>query len=96
MFVHHVFFWLKEDADKAYFHQEVSKLGSISEVQSIHVGTAPPAERDVVDGSFDFSLLMTFANKADQDAYQVHPDHHVFIDNCSSLWTRVQVYDAVD
>ena len=96
MFVHHVFFWLTQEADRAFFQESVSKLGHISHVNSIHVGTAPPSEREVVDGSFDFSLLLTFTNKAEHDAYQVHADHDVFIDACSSLWTRVQVYDAVD
>ncbi|MFT7068756.1 MAG: hypothetical protein ACJAZY_001640, partial [Spirosomataceae bacterium] len=31
--------------------------------------------------------------KADQDAYQEEPIHLKFIEDFSSMWTKVQVYD---
>ena len=96
MFIHHVFFWLKPDADRPAFEQGLRDLCQIDLIQSSHLGVAAPSPREVVDDSFDYSLLLQFRNKADQDIYQDHPDHHVFVDTCSQYWNRVQVYDATD
>lgn len=95
MFVHHVFFWLKEGASKEELRKGAEELGEIDLVRKIYVGEAVPSPREVVDDSFSLSLLLFFDNKADQDAYQVHPDHDKFIEKCGHLWQRVQVYDAM-
>jgi hypothetical protein len=52
-------------------------------------------DRSVVDNSFGVSLHIEFANAADHDVYQDHPDHHRFIEECSPLWERVVVYDSL-
>jgi len=96
MFIHCVFFWLKPDADREYFHSELKKLGDISLVKEIHTGEKVPSHRDVVDSTYDYSLVLFFENKADQDAYQIDPDHDVFVNNCSNLWTQVKVYDSIE
>ena len=41
----------------------------------------------------DFALVMQFDSIEAQDAYQVDPDHHVFIDTCKHFWDKVQVRD---
>ena len=90
------FFWLKPDADRAYFLSELKKLGEIGLVKAIRTGEKVSSHRDVVDSTYDYSLILFFDNQADQDAYQVDADHHVFVNNCSNLWTRVQVYDSTE
>ena len=97
---HAVYFWLKNpesNTDREALIRGLSKLAAIDEVQSLVVGTpARTMQRDVVDSSFHVSELMTFASVADQDAYQVHPLHHAFVEEHSHLWDRVQVYDSQD
>jgi hypothetical protein len=94
MFYHHVFFWLKPDADRAYFVSQLKQLTQIGLIQESRVGEKVPSEREVVDSTYDYSLFLAFANKADHDAYQVDAEHNGFVENCKNLWTRVQVYDS--
>lgn len=99
MFVHHVFFWFKEPNNTevlSHFEKELKDLVKIPTVKSSHLGKPAQTPRDVVDNSYSYSLLVYFDSKEDHDAYQEHPLHNVFIENCSSYWERVQVYDAVD
>lgn len=98
--VHHVFFWLKnpdskEDRDKLV--AGVKTLAKIETVRELRVGIVADTEkRDVVDKSWAVSELMFFSDLAGQAAYQNHPVHLEFIKNCSHLWEKVIVYDAVD
>lgn len=95
-FVHTVYFWLKEgitEEEKADFEKGLAALGTIDTVQTIFYGPPAMTPRDVVDNSYGYGLTLLFKNRADQDAYQVDPDHDKFIQTCKHLWTRVQVYD---
>jgi hypothetical protein len=98
--VHHVFFWLKnpgstEDRDKLV--AGVKTLAKIETVRKLRVGIVASTEkRDVVDNSWAVSELMFFSDLAGQATYQTHPIHLEFIKNCSHLWEKVIVYDAVD
>jgi hypothetical protein len=98
--VHHVFFWLKnpgsvEDRDKLV--AGVKTLSKIETVRKLRVGVVASTEkRDVVDNSWAVSELMFFSDLAGQATYQTHPIHLEFIKNCSHLWEKVIVYDAVD
>ena len=98
--VHHVFFWLKnpdskEDRDKLV--AGVKTLSKIETVRELRVGIVADTEkRDVVDNSWAVSELMFFSDLAGQATYQNHPVHLEFIKNCSHLWEKVTVYDAVD
>jgi hypothetical protein len=96
--IHTVFFWLKDglsDEQVAYFESELAKLPSIDAVASGATGKPAATEpRPVTDDSFSYHLSLTFDSIADQDAYQVHPDHSVFVANCKDLWERVVVYDS--
>ncbi len=98
MFVHTVFFWLKEnDNDEARqaLHEGITKLATIDLIGTAYVGTPASTRRPVIDHTFDFSITFVFPDKATQDLYQDHPDHLKFIEQCAHLWGRVQVYDAV-
>ncbi|WP_343704568.1 Dabb family protein [Chitinophaga sp.] len=97
---HHVFFWLKnpdskEDRDKLI--AGVKSLAKIETVKDLRVGIVARTEkRDVVDNSWAVSELIFFNDLAGEEAYQVHPIHQEFIKNCSHLWSKVVVYDAVE
>ncbi len=58
------------------------------------LGTPPKAERDVVDGSFTYSYLVTFESSEAQKKYQTEPAHLKFIDEAGDLWEKVIVYDS--
>ncbi|HEY8510840.1 MAG TPA: Dabb family protein [Cyclobacteriaceae bacterium] len=100
MLAHHVFFWLKnpnskEDRDKLI--AGLKTLEKIETVKSLRIGVPASTEkRDVVDNSFSVSELMFFDDVEGQNAYQVHPIHKKFVEDCSHLWERVVVYDAMD
>jgi hypothetical protein len=97
--VHHVFFWLKNPDSKedlAKLLAGVKTLSKIETVKELHVGVVASTEkRDVVDNSWAVSELIFFKDVAGQDTYQTHPLHLEFIKNCSHLWEKVIVYDAI-
>jgi len=97
MFVHHVFFWMKEDiiaADFKTFEKGVSTLPGIELVKFGDVGKPADTDRPIIERSYTYSLLLVFENKAAHDEYQTHPVHLKFIENCSMLWNRVLIYDS--
>ena len=97
--VHHVFFWLKNPDSKedlAKLLAGLRTLAGIDAVRGIHIGVpADTEQRGVVDGSYSASELLFFDDVAGQNAYQVHPIHKQFVADCSHLWQRVVVYDAM-
>ena len=97
---HHVFFWLKNPNSKEDLNRLLEGLRTLEKIESvrkIHIGVPASTEkRDVVDSSYSASELIFFDDVAGQDAYQVHPVHKKFVDQCSHLWQRVVVYDSMD
>lgn len=99
MFVHHVFFWLKNadsEEDKNKLLQGLNKLKAVDEIRTIHIGVPASTNREVIERGYALSLLMLFDNLQDQETYQEHPVHKQFVEECASLWSKVVVYDAVD
>lgn len=99
VFVHHVYFWLKnadsaEDLDKLV--AGLKKLATVKTIKQFHIGKPASTSREVIDGSYAVSWFTLFDNKPDQDSYQTDPIHLKFIEECSSLWKKVIVYDSVD
>ncbi|MEA1784477.1 Dabb family protein [Arenibacter sp. GZD96] len=98
-FAHNVYFWLKNPdskEDRAKFETSLKKfLGSSKYAKTAFIGTPPKATRDVVDGSFTYSMVVTFDSAASQEAYQTEEVHLTFIEESSNLWNKVIVYDAV-
>jgi hypothetical protein len=98
--IHHVFFWLKNPSSK----EDLSKLlaglqtlKNIETVRKIHIGVPAETEaRDVIDASYSASEVLFFDDLAGQKTYQDHPLHQKFIQDCSYLWEKVVVYDAMD
>jgi len=97
--VHHVFFWLKHPDSKedlAKLLAGIRGLGAIETVRGIHVGIPASTEkRDVVDNSYSASEILFFDDTVGQKTYQDHPIHKKFVDECSHLWEKVVVYDAI-
>lgn len=97
--VHHVFFWLKnpdskEDLEKLL--NGIRGLAKIETVRGIHVGVPASTEkREVVDNSYSASEILYFDDTAGQKVYQDHPLHKKFVAECSGLWGKVIVYDAI-
>jgi len=99
VFIHHVYFWLKNTDSKddlATLVAGLEKLSTCATIQSFHIGKPAATSREVIDGSYAVSWCLLFANKADQDAYQTDPIHLHFIETCQHLWSKVIVYDSVD
>ena len=99
LFIHHVYFWLKNPGSKEDLDKLVAGLRTLSKVSTIqqhYIGKPADTNRDVIDRSYSVSWLLFFKNKEDQDKYQVDPVHLKFVEQCSALWSRVTVYDSVD
>lgn len=99
IFVHHVFFWLKNPEsmdDRKAFENGVEALLKVPVIKASHVGMPVLSERDVVDDSFTYSYMVMFDSAEDQTIYQTHPIHLKFIEDCAHLWDKVIVYDAMD
>lgn len=98
-FIHHVYFWLKNadsKEDRAKLIEGLKKLSKVKTIKSFHIGQPADTKRDVIDSSYAISWFTIFDNAADQQSYQTDPIHLKFIEECSSVWSKVVVYDTVD
>ena len=97
--VHHVFFWLKNPESKEDLGRLLTGLRTLTKIETVrgaHFGVPASTEkRDVVDNSFSASEMLFFDDLAGQKAYQDHPVHKKFVEDCSHLWEKVVVYDAI-
>lgn len=98
MFVHSVYFWLKPDLseeDRAKFWAGVRSLTTIESVRQGYVGTPAATDRPIIDRSYSCALVVAFDDDAGHEAYQVHPVHDRFREECASCWDKVLIYDAI-
>ena len=73
-----------------------ARCAKIETVRGAHFGVPASTEkRDVVDNSYSASEILFFDDTAGQKVYQDHPIHKKFVADCSHLWERVVVYDAI-
>lgn len=97
-FAHTVYFWLKNPdsvEDQKAFETSLQKfLDNSAYAKTKFIGKPPKASRDVVDGSFTYSLIVTFESAEAQQSYQDEAPHKLFIEESSELWTKVIVYDS--
>jgi hypothetical protein len=97
-FFHIVYFWLVSDTPevKKEFLKELTQfIDQVDEIKKVHIGPPADTDREVIDNTYSYNLLLTFDSKKEHDIYQEHPAHKKFIENASSLWTKVLVYDSV-
>lgn len=97
-FAHTVYFWLANpdnQEDRMAFEKSLQKfLDNSKFAKTRFIGVPPRASRDVVDGSFTYSLLVSFESAEAQQGYQDEAPHKLFIEESSKLWTKVIVYDS--
>ncbi|MBC6997229.1 MULTISPECIES: Dabb family protein [Bacteroidota] len=98
-FAHTVYFWFKNpdsQEDRKAFETSLQKfLDNSAYAKTCFIGKPPKASRDVVDGSFTYSLIVTFESAEAQQKYQDEPPHKLFIEESSDLWSKVIVYDSM-
>ena len=95
---HMVFFWLVDDTPevkKTFLMELYQFVDQVDEIKKVHVGPPADTDRDVIDNTYSFNMVITFDSKKEHDIYQEHPAHKKFIENASSLWEKVLVYDSV-
>lgn len=98
-FVHHVFFWLKNaenKEDREALIKGLEQLLKVPEIKNFHIGVPANTNRDVIENTYSVSWLLLFDSAEDQEIYQQHPIHLKFVEECSSLWKKVVVYDTVN
>jgi hypothetical protein len=99
IFIHHVYFWLKNpssEQDRQLLIEGLGKLSKVKTIKMFHIGKPAGTNRDVIDSSYSISWMLIFESPEDQDSYQVDPIHLKFVEECKHLWQKVVVYDAVD
>ena len=97
-FFHVVFFWLINDSQevsKKFEHELRQFIEHVDEIKTSHIGTPADTDRDVIDNTWSYSAVLSFDSKKEHDIYQDHQAHKQFIENASSLWEKVLVYDSV-
>jgi len=98
IFVHHVFFWLKNPdsaADRDKLVEGLKKLTKIQGLRKYYIGYPAGTSRGVIDSSYAVSWLTFFDNPEAEEVYQKHPVHLKFIEDYGHLWEKVIVYDSV-
>ena len=98
MFIHSVYFWLRNDLSAAQLKQfdaGVHALRAIDVVHAGYIGVPAATNRSVIERGYSRALVLVFPDEKAHDAYQIHPVHDRFRDECSPLWTKVQIFDSV-
>lgn len=95
---HNVYFWLDPsltDEQKASFEEGLRALFEINMVSGGSFGTAAATPvRPVTQNTFDYALTLEFESVEQHNAYQVHPDHDVFVKQFSPWFKEVRVFDT--
>ena len=77
IFVHHVYFWLKNKDSKDDLNKLIAglkKLSAVKPIKQFHIGKPADTNRDVIDRSYAVSWLAFFDNGEDQAALSNRPD----------------------
>lgn len=99
IFIHHVFFWLKNpssETDREALIAGLEKLSKAKTITTFHIGKPADTNRDVIETSYSLSWMLIFDSKEAEENYQVDPVHLNFVDTCKHLWQKVVVYDSID
>lgn len=95
---HNVYFWLDPsltDEQKASFEEGLRALFRIDVVAAGSFGKAAATPvRPVTQNTYDYALVLEFGSVEQHDAYQIHPDHEVFVKSFSQWFREVRVYDT--
>ncbi len=98
MLVHAVYFTLRADlpdADRTRFVAWQPKLCALPTVRAGYSGVPAATDRTVIDRAYTHALVLLFDDEAAEQAYQVHPEHDRFREECGTFWEKVRVFDSV-
>ena len=98
LFVHHVFFYLKDPdnaRDEAKLLEGLEKLAKISVVKFSHIGRPARTSGGDIEKGYSVSWLCFFKNLIEEEIYQTDPVHLAFLEECKGLWEKRVVYDAL-
>lgn len=96
MHIHNVYFWLKDDQDAksiAEFEEGLAWLAADPYAKSGYFGKPADTDRDVVETSYSYGLVLVFKDRAAHDKYQEGSAHMIFLDTNKEKWSKVVVYD---
>jgi hypothetical protein len=97
MFVHSVYFWLRDDLraeERDRFEAGLRSLRAIETVVRGYIGSPAATDRPIIERGYSRALVLVFADQSGHDAYQVHPVHDRFREECGTFWTAVRIFDA--
>jgi quinol monooxygenase YgiN len=98
MFVHAVYFWLRDDLGAGERDRFLAGLRSLRAIEHVHegyIGAPAATDRAIIERGYSNALVLVFADEAAHDAYQTHPVHDRFREECGGFWHRVQIFDSV-
>lgn len=93
MHIHNVYFWLESGEADAEFEAGLKLLSEDENVRNGYYGRPASTDRDVVENSYTYGLVLAFDDLAGHDAYQAGANHMKFLDGNMRKWTKVIVYD---
>jgi hypothetical protein len=98
MFIHSVYFVLRDDltpAERQRFENGIRSLAAIDSVEWGYIGSPAPTDRPVIERDYTHSLILAFSDQGAHDAYQVHPVHDRFREECAGNWRGIRIFDTV-
>lgn len=98
MFIHAVYFWLRDDLTADEKKRFAAGLRSLREIEGVahgYIGVPAPTDRPVIERGYSRGLVLVFADERAHDAYQVHPVHDRFRDECKGFWKTIRIYDTI-
>lgn len=93
MHVHNVYFWLETGQPSESFESGLMALGQDPNVRASYFGKPAGTDRDVVENTYTYGLVLVFDDLAGHDAYQAGSAHMQFLDAHLESWNRVTVHD---
>ncbi|MBS1746203.1 MAG: Dabb family protein [Bacteroidetes bacterium] len=98
VFIHHVFFWLKEnnEQNRNQLIEGLQKLSSVTTIRQYQIGIPANTNREVIENGYSVSWTLIFDTPQQQESYQEDPVHLDFVKACSPLWNKVIVFDTVN
>jgi hypothetical protein len=98
MFIHAVYFWLRQDLtpdQRAQFDEGVHSLTTIESVQAGYVGRPAATDRAIIERGYSAGLIVIFPDQIAHDRYQVDPIHDRFRETCATFWDKIVIYDTI-
>jgi hypothetical protein len=97
MIVHSVYFWLNPAVSAEEKRAMVLGLESLRGIETcgdVMIGAPLPKSGGIADDSYDYALVIEFADKDALDAYNAHPVHTAFVEQFGPMFAQVKVYDC--